>query len=92
MIRSQEWKLVWRYPGVPMTLQTSLRIRMNVTICSTGQDMATGSGLCAGELDDWFCELVDPRLDGSKLPSPDEVSGIMRQKQMPSAYRSPWID
>jgi len=68
MIRSKEWKLVWRYPGGAHELYHLTEDPNELTnlfmfpgngdlIASMRQDMA-----------DWYSRYVDPRLDGTKLP------------------------
>ena len=68
MIRSQEWKLIWRYPAGAHELYNVAEDpeeRVNLFIQPGYADRIR---MLRRELDDWFAKYVDPRLDGSKLP------------------------
>ena len=68
MIRSREWKLVWRYPAGPHELYNVAddpEERDNL-FSRAGHTERIRS--LRRELDDWFASYVDPTLDGSKLP------------------------
>ena len=68
MIRSQEWKLVWRYPAGAHELYdvaNDPNERVNLFIQPGYADRIR---TLRRELDDWFSIYVDPELDGSRLP------------------------
>jgi len=68
MIRSQEWKLIWRYPAGAhelYNLAEDPEERVNLFI---QPGYAERIRTLRRELDDWFANYVDPKLDGSKLP------------------------
>jgi len=68
MIRSQEWKLIWRYPAGAHELYNVFddpEERVNLF-----GEPGYGERIdeLHQELDDWFEQYVDPQIDGSKLP------------------------
>ena len=68
MIRSQEWKLIWRYPAGAHELYDVAKDpneRVNLFIRPGYADCIR---TLRRELDDWFSRYVDPELDGSRLP------------------------
>ncbi len=68
MIRSQEWKLVWRYPAGAHELYNMIEDpgeRNNLFIQPGYADRIR---ILRQEMDDWFDRYVDPELDGSRLP------------------------
>ncbi len=80
MIRSREWKLVWRYPAGPHELYNLAEDpdeRDNL-FSLPGHSERIRS--LRRELDDWFASYVDPEIDGSKLP----VSGTTPRRTTPS--------
>ena len=92
MIRSQEWKLVWRYPGGSHELYNIAEDpdeRDNLFDRSGHGDRIR---TLRRELDDWFASYVDPRLDGSKLAITGRGQRDHATKADAFAYRSPWID
>ena len=92
MIRSREWKLVWRYPAGAHELY------------NVGEDPAERLNLFGQrghadriralrrELDDWFASYVDPELDGSRLPVTGRGQLDHATREDAFAYRFPWID
>ena len=67
MIRSQEWKLVWRYPAGAHELYNVAEDpeeRVNLFIQPGHADRIR---ILRRELDDWFAKYVDPPIDGSNL-------------------------
>ncbi len=92
MIRSREWKLVWRYPAGAHELY------------NVGEDPAERVNLFGQrghadriralrrELDDWFASYVDPELDGSRLPVTGRGQLDHATREGAFAYRFPWID
>ncbi len=92
MIRSREWKLVWRYPAGAHEL------------FSVGEDPAERVNLFGQrgqadriralrrELDDWFASYVDSELDGSRLPVTGRGQLDHATREDAFAYRFPWND
>ncbi len=92
MIRSQEWKLVWRYPSGPHELYNVAEDpeeRVNL-FGRPGQADRVRS--LRRELDDWFASYVDPELDGSRLPVTGRGQRDHATKEDAFAYRFPWLD
>ena len=68
MIRSQEWKLVWRYPAGAHELYNVAEDpdeRVNLFNQPGYADRIRG---LRDELEAWFARYVNPAMDGSKLP------------------------
>ena len=92
MIRSQEWKLVWRYPGGPHELYNVVEDpgeRVNLFSHPGYGDRISN---LRRELDDWFAGYVDPELDGAKLGVTGRGQRDHATKEDAFAYRLPWID
>ena len=92
MIRSREWKLVWRYPAGPHELYNLAKDpdeRDNL-FSQPGHTERIRS--LRRELDDWFASYVDPRLDGSKLPITGRGQRDHATKDDAFAYRYPWLE
>ena len=92
MIRSAEWKLVWRYPAGPHELydvaeDPDERVNLFSRLGHSERIRAMRQ-----ELDDWFSSHVDPQLDGSKLPITGRGQRDHATKEDAFAYRMPWID
>ena len=68
MIRSREWKLVWRFPGGPhelYNLAEDPHEQQNLFGYPGQAERITAMRL---DLDQWYSRYVDPCLDGTKLP------------------------
>ena len=92
MIRSQDWKLVWRYPpGAHELYNLADDPDEKVNLFSApGQGDRTRS-MCR-ELDDLFTRYVDPELDGARLPITGRGQLDHAAKEDAFAYRFPWLD
>ena len=92
MIRSREWKLVWRYPAGPHELYNvgeDPTERLNLF----GQrGHADRIRALRRELDDWFASYVDSELDGSRLPVTGRGQLDHATREDAFAYRFPWND
>ena len=89
MIRSQEWKLVWRYPAGPHELYNvgdDPGERVNL-FSRPGQGERIRK--LRRELEDWFASYVDPTFDGSRLPVTGRGQLDYATKEGAFAYRSP---
>ncbi len=87
MIRSKEWKLVWRYPGGPHELY-------NLTEDPHEQENLFGYPGYAEriksmrlDLDQWYSRYVDPRLDGTRLPVTGRGQRAHASEEDAFAYR-----
>lgn len=92
MIRSQEWKLIWRYPAGAHELYNVVEDpeeRVNLFGRPGHGDLIRSM---QRELDDWFASYVDPELDGSKLPITGRGQLDHATKPDAFAYRFPWVD
>jgi arylsulfatase A-like enzyme len=67
MVRSHEWKLVWRYPAGAHELYNVAEDPQERVNLFTQPGYAARITALREELDDWFAKYVDPLLDGSKL-------------------------
>ena len=68
MIRSQEWKLIWRYPAGAHELYDVAKDPNERANLFIRPGYAARIRTLRRELDDWFSRYVDPELDGSRLP------------------------
>ena len=92
MIRSAEWKLVWRYPAEPHELYNVAEepeARVNLFSRPGHADRIRAM---RRELDDWFASYVDPKLDGSKLPVTGRGQRDHATREDAFAYRMSWND
>lgn len=92
MIRSQEWKLVWRYPAGAHELYNVAddpEERANLFNRPGHTDRIRE---LRGELDDWFARFVDARFDGSKLPVTGRGQRDRAANKDAFVYRWPWIE
>ena len=92
MIRSAEWKLIWRYPAGAHELYNVAEDpeeRVNLFSRPGRADLIR---TMRRELDDWFASYVDPQFDGAKLPVTGRGQRDHATKDGPFAYRMPWND
>ena len=92
MIRSREWKLVWRYPGGPHELYhvaEDPEERRNLFSRRGHRDRIRA---LRKELFDWYAAYVDPALDGSRLPVTGRGQRDLATAEDPFAYRLPWLE
>ena len=92
MIRSREWKLVWRYPGGPHELYhvaEDPEERRNLFSRRGHRDRIR---TLRRELDDWYSSYVDPDLDGTRLPVTGRGQRDLATAEDPFAYRLPWLE
>ena len=68
MIRSQEWKLIWRYPAGAHELYNVAEDPEERVNLFGEPGYGERIDKLRQELDDWFEQYVDPQIDGSKLP------------------------
>ena len=92
MIRSQEWKLVWRYPAGPNELYNEVEDTAEHVNLFGQKGQADRIRSMRRELDDWFASYVDPELDGTKLPITGRGQLDHATKESAFAYRFPWTD
>ena len=92
MIRSQEYKLVWRYPSGPHELYNVKEDPAEHINLFGKPGQADRIRAMRQELDDWFASYVDPELDGEKLPITGRGQIDHATKEDAFAYRFPWTD
>jgi arylsulfatase A-like enzyme len=68
MIRSKEWKLVWRYPGGAHELYHIIEDPDERTNLFGYRGYAEKIESMRRDMEEWYSRYVDPRVDGSKLP------------------------
>jgi len=68
MIRSREWKLVWRYPGGPHELYNLIEDPTEKNNLFNSPGYADKIKTMRQNLEEWYSRYVDPRLDGTRLP------------------------
>jgi arylsulfatase A-like enzyme len=68
MIRSREWKLVWRYPGGPHELYNLIEDPYEKNNLFNAPGYADKIKEMRQDLEEWYSRYVDPHLDGTKLP------------------------
>ncbi len=68
MIRSKEWKLVWRHPGGPHELYHLTEDPNEMTNLFGDLRYADRIASMRRDMEEWYLRYVDPRIDGSKLP------------------------
>ena len=92
MIRTREWKLVWRYPGGPHELYNLADDpREHVNLFSQPGHRERIRTL-RRQLDDWFASYVDPQLDGTRLAVTGRGQRDHATREEAFAYRLPWLD
>ena len=67
MIRSKEWKLVWRYPGGAHELYHLAEDPYEQLNLLNYRGLDDRIGSMRREMEEWFSRYVDPRFDGTKL-------------------------
>ena len=92
MIRSQEWKLVWRYPSGPHELYNVDEDPREVRNLFNHPGQTDRIRNLRGELDAWFETYVDPILDGRQLGVTGRGQRDHATREDAFAYRFPWID
>ena len=92
MIRSQEWKLVWRYPAGAHELYNVAEDPAERVNLFGQRGQAERIRALRRELDDWFASYVDPELDGSRLPVTGRGQLDQATREDAFAYRFPWND
>ena len=68
MIRSEEWKLIWRYPAGAHELYNVSNDPDERVNLFNEPGFADLIAKMRRELDDWYATYIDPNIDGSKLP------------------------
>ena len=92
MIRSQDWKLVWRYPSGPHELYNVDEDPREVRNLFNHPGQTDRIRDLRGELDAWFETYVDPVLDGLKLGVTGRGQRDHATQEDAFAYRFPWLD
>lgn len=92
MIRSREWKLVWRYPAGPHELYNVSDDPEERENLFSRPGHAERIRSLRRELDDWFAGYVDQKFDGSKLPITGRGQRDHATQGDAFAYRAPWMD
>ena len=92
MIRSREWKLVWRYPAGAHELYNVGEDPAERVNLFGQRGQADRIRVLRRELDDWFASYVDPVLDGSRLPVTGRGQLDHATREDAFAYRFPWND
>ena len=92
MIRSQDWKLVWRYPSGPHELYNVDEDPREVRNLFNHPGQTDRIRNLRSELDAWFETYVDPVLDGRKLGVTGRGQRDHATQADAFAYRFPWID
>ncbi len=92
MIRSKDWKLVWRYPGGPHELYNISNDPNEAVNLFNTSGYADLIHSLQSELEKWFAKNVDPQLDGVSLP----ITGRGQLGPVGDtdafAYRFPWLE
>ena len=68
MIRSKQWKLIWRYPAGAHELYDVGNDPDESVNLFDEPGFANRIAEMRRELDDWYTAYIDPNIDGSKLP------------------------
>ena len=92
MIRSHEWKLVWRYPAGPHELYNVADDPQERTNLFSRRGHTERIRSLRRELEDWFASYVDPQLDGAKLPVTGRGQRDYATKDDAFTYRWPWVE
>ena len=87
MIRSREWKLVWRYPGGPHELYNMIEDPYEQNNVFDLPNNSEKIKTMRRDLEVWFSRYVDPRLDGMKLPVTGRGQKGRAEEEDAFAYR-----
>lgn len=93
MIRSKEWKLVWRYPSGAHELYNVAEDPDEKTNLFGYRGHGDRIESMRRDLDEWYSGYVDPRLDGTKLPITGRGQLARADSKDAFAYRFPeaWL-
>jgi|TARA_Y100000310_G_C20695877_1_gene825689 arylsulfatase A-like enzyme len=92
MIRSREWKLVWRYPAGAHELYNVIEDPGELANLFNRPGHRDRISSMLGDLEGWFERYVDPQLDGTKLAITGRGQSDHATKKGAFAYRFPWLD
>jgi len=92
MIRSEEWKLVWRYPGGAHELYNVAEDPGELKNLFSRPGHSDRIRTMIRDLEGWFESYVDPKLDGSKLAITGRGQSDHASGKDAFAYRFPWLD
>ena len=92
MIRSREWKLVWRYPGGPHELYHLADDPDERRNLFSRRGHTDRIRTLRRELDDWYASHVDPNFDGTRLPVTGRGQRDRATREDAFAYRLPWLE
>lgn len=92
MIRSEEWKLVWRYPGGAHELYNVADDPKEMKNLFNHPGHRDRIRTMLNDLEGWFESYVDPPLDGSKLGITGRGQSDHATRKDAFAYRFPWLD
>ena len=92
MIRSEERKLIWRYPGGAHELYNVAEDPGELKNLFSAPGVQGQIKTMIVDLEDWFKRYVDPQLDGTKLPITGKGQSDHASKSDAFAYRIPWLD
>ena len=92
MIRSREWKLVWRYPGGPHELYHVADDPDERRNLFSRRGHTDRIRTLRRELDDWYASHVDPNFDGTRLPVTGRGQRDHATREDAFAYRLPWLE
>ena len=92
MIRSQEYKLIWRYPGGAHELYNVQEDPGELVNLFGRPGQGDRIRALRRELDDWFASYVDPSLDGTRLAVTGRGQRDHATKEDAFAYRALWFD
>jgi len=68
MVRTKEWKLVWRHPGGAHELYHLAEDPYELTNLFGYRGYGDRIASMRREMEEWYSRYVDPRMDGTKLP------------------------
>jgi len=89
MIRSKEWKLVWRYPGGRHELFDLTEDPGEKTSLFTYQGYDELIASMHQNMEEWYSCYVDPRIDGTKLPVTGRGQLDLADAKDAFSYRGP---
>lgn len=92
MIRSEEWKLVWRYPGGAHELYNVIEDPNELKNLFNRPGHKDRIKTMLRDLEGWFESYVDPQLDGTKLAVTGRGQSDHATMKDAFAYRFPWLD
>lgn len=92
MIRSQEWKLVWRYPGGAHELYNLAEDPGELKNLFNRPGNSDRIKAMLSDLEDWYNSYVDAQLDGSRLSVTGRGQSDHATRKDAFAYRFPWLD